>query len=244
MSHSMAEPAAPAPADGTARLRRLEASAEELSVNRVANEARDLAAFVSEGRFYVACIGQFKRGKSTLINAVIGEPILPVGFVPITTLPTVIRFGFQRSVRSRDGSWQEISPSDLAQYVSEEHNPENTKGVNGVDVFVPSPILSTGICLVDTPGLGSVFTGNTAATQAFIPHIDAALVVVGCDPRLASEELALVEAVAKHVQNLILVINKADRATEAEKSAAVGSRESCWQNAWDGPWSGLREPRA
>ncbi len=224
MSHGMAEPAEPAPADGTARLRRLPVLAEELSANRVADEGRDLAVRVSEGRFYVACIGQFKRGKSTLINALIGEPILPVGFVPITTLPTVIRFGVERSARiqSRDGSWQDIPPSDLAQYVSEEHNPENTKEVNGVEVFVPSPILSTGMCLVDTPGLGSVFTGNTAATQAFIPHIDAGLVVVGADPPLAGEELALVEAVAKHVQNLILVLNKADRATEAEKSAAVG----------------------
>jgi hypothetical protein len=223
-SHGMAEPAVPAPADGTARLQSLAALAEELSANRVADEARDLAARVSERRFYVACIGQFKRGKSTLINALICEPILPVGFIPITTLPTVIRFGFERSARiqSRDGSWQEIPPSDLAQYVSEEHNPENTKGVNGVEVFVPSPILSAGMCLVDTPGLGSVFTGNTAATQAFIPHIDAALVVVGADPPLAGEELTLVEAVAKHVQNLILVLNKADRATEAEKSAAVG----------------------
>jgi hypothetical protein len=224
MSHGMAEPAAAIPVDGTARLLRLAELAEELNANRVADEARDLATRVSEGRFYVACIGQFKRGKSTLINALIGEPILPVGFIPITTLPTVIRFGVERSVRiqSRDGSWQEIPPSDLAEYVSEEHNPENAKGVNGVEVFVPSPILSTGMCLVDTPGLGSVFTGNTAATQAFIPHIDAALVVVGADPPLAGEELALVEAVAKHVQNLILVLNKADRATEAEKSAAVG----------------------
>jgi ribosome biogenesis GTPase A len=153
MSHGMAEPAVPAPAEGTARLLRLAASAEELSANRVADEGRDLAARVLEGRFYVACLGQFKRGKSTLINALIGDPILPVGFLPITTLPTVIRFGAERSVRiqSRDGAWQEISPSDLAQYVSEEHNPENTKGVNGVEVFVPSPILSTGMCLVDTP---------------------------------------------------------------------------------------------
>jgi Dynamin family len=224
MGHIIAEPAVPGPAGGAAGLLRLAALAEELSANRVAEEARDLATRVSEGRFYVACIGQFKRGKSTLINALIGEPILPVGFIPITTLPTVIRFGVERSVRiqSRHGSWQEIPPSDLAEYVSEEHNPENTKGVNGVEVFVPSPILSTGMCLVDTPGLGSVFTGNTAATQAFIPHIDAALVVVGADPPLGGEELALVEAVAKHVQNLILVLNKADRATEAEKSAAVG----------------------
>jgi hypothetical protein len=78
------------------------------------------------------------------------------------------------------------------------------------------------MCLVDTPGLGSVFTGNTAATEAFIPHIDAALVVVGADPPLAGEELALVEAVARHVPDLILVINKADRTTDEERAAAVG----------------------
>jgi len=75
---------------------------------------------------------------------------------------------------------------------------------------------------VDTPGLGSVFSGNTAATQEFIPHIDAALVVVGADPPLAGEELALVEAVGKRIQNLILVLNKADRTTDEERAAAVG----------------------
>jgi len=196
---------------------------EELGAQYIADDGRGLAARVSEGRFYLACIGQFKRGKSTLINALVGEGILPVGFVPVTAVPTVIRYGAHKKARIqfRDGAWQEIDASDLEQYVSEEHNPENAKGVGGAEVFVPSALLSTGMCLVDTPGLGSVFTGNTAATQAFIPHIDAALVVVGADPPLAGEELALVEAVGRQVQNLILVLNKADRATEAEKAAAV-----------------------
>jgi hypothetical protein len=135
----------------------------------------------------------------------------------------VIRFGAYPRARlqARDGCWQEIAVSELGQYVSEEHNPENTKGVSGVEVFVPSALLSTGMCLVDTPGLGSVFTDNTAATQAFIPHIDAAMVVVGADPPLAGEELALVETVGRQVQNLILVLNKADRTTVAERTAAV-----------------------
>ena len=210
--------------DGAGRLSLLAALGEELGANRVADDARDLAARVSEGRFYVACIGQFKRGKSTLINALIGEPVLPVGFIPVTAVPTVIRYGARKKARIqfRDGAWQEIAASDLEQYVSEEHNPENAKGVGGAEVFVPSALLSTGMCLVDTPGLGSVFAANTAATQAFIPHIDAALVVVGADPPLAGEELALVEAVGRQVQNLILVLNKADRATEAERAAAVG----------------------
>ena len=121
----------------------------------------------------------------------------------------------------RDGSWQEIALADLKEYVTEERNPENKKGVDGAEVFVPSPLLSSGMCFVDTPGLGSVFTGNTATTQAFIPHIDAALVVVGADPPIAGEELALVEAVGKQVQDLILVINKADRTSDPERAAAA-----------------------
>jgi hypothetical protein len=109
----------------------------------------------------------------------------------------------------------------LKEYVTEDRNPENRKAVDGAEVFVPSPLLSSGMCFVDTPGLGSVFTGNTATTQAFIPHIDAALVVVGADPPIAGEELALVESIGTQVQDLILVINKADRTSDPERAAVI-----------------------
>jgi ribosome biogenesis GTPase A len=209
-------------ADGAVRVLTLATIAEELGADEVAQESRELAARVSEGRFYVACVGQFKRGKSTLINALIGQPILPTGFIPVTAVPTVIRFGERAKarIRTREDDWKDIPVSDLKRYVTEELNPENQKGVKGAELFTPSPLLSSGMCIVDTPGLGSVFTGNTAATEAFIPHIDAALVVVGADPPLAGEELALVEAVGKQVRELILVLNKADRTTDAEREAA------------------------
>ena len=210
--------------DGASRLLRLAALAKDLGDPRNEEEAKDLAGRIAEGRFYVACLGQFKRGKSTLINALIGDPVLPVGFTPVTALPTVVRYGQTRKARiqGQDGSWQEVSASDLKQYVSEESNPENIKGVRGVEVFVPSPLLAVGMCFVDTPGLGSVFAGNTAATQAFVPHIDAALVVIGADPPLAGEELELVEAVGNQVQEILIVLNKADRTTP-EENAAAGS---------------------
>ena len=208
---------------GASRLLRLVGLAQELGAERVAEEARELAARVSEGRFYVACVGQCKRGKSTLLNALVGHKVVPTGFVPVTAIPTVIRFGdaLHARIRMGDGSWRDVAMSDLKEYVTEELNPENRKHVDGAEVFVPSPLLSSGMCFVDTPGLGSVFTGNTATTQAFIPHIDAALVVVGADPPIAGEELALVEEVGKQVQDLILVINKADRTTDPERAAAV-----------------------
>jgi hypothetical protein len=209
--------------DGASRLLRLGRLAQELGAGPVAEEARELAARVSEGRFYVACVGQFKRGKSTLLNALVGHEVVPTGYVPVTAVPTVIRFGdeLHARVRMRDGAWRDVAMSDLKEYVTEELNPENKKAVEGAEVFVPSTLLSSGMCFVDTPGLGSVFTGNTATTQAFIPHIDAALVVVGADPPIAGEELALVESVGRQVQDLILVINKADRTTGPERAAAA-----------------------
>jgi hypothetical protein len=203
-------------------LLRLAEIAEELGSERVCEEATALAQRAREGRFYVACLGQFKRGKSTLLNALLSDRMLPAGVLPLTTVPTVVRPGGSRGARVRfeGGKWMTIRPEDLPQFVSEELNPENKKGVVGVEAFSPSPLLAQGMCLVDTPGLGSVFEGNTTATQAFVPHIDAAIVVVGADPPISGEEVALLRKVGKQVRDLLIVMNKADRTTEEERRAA------------------------
>ena len=203
-------------------LLRLAELAEELGSDWVREEAAALAERTAEGRFYVACVGQFKRGKSTLLNALLGDRILPAGVLPLTTIPTIVRYGTSRRARVRfqGGTWTDIQPENLSEYVSEEMNPENQKGVLGVEVFSPSPLLADGMCFVDTPGLGSVFAGNTAATQAFIPHIDAAIVVVGADPPIAGDELILVREIGKQVSNLLVVLNKADKTSETDRAIA------------------------
>jgi len=206
-----------------AGLRRLAEVASQFGAQRLAQEAKNVSDRVEEERFYVACVGQFKRGKSTLLDALVDERILPTGVIPVTTVPTVLRFGSQRRARMRlrTGAWNDIPVGSIEQYVSEEQNPRNQKGVAGVEVFVPAPLLATGMCLVDTPGLGSVFAANTETTRQFIPHIDAAIAVFGAAPPLSGDELELVAEVAGHVQDLIFVLNKSDRTTEAERGAAV-----------------------
>ena len=177
---------------GESALIRLAELADQFDAEEVAADARSVAERVSEGRFYVACIGQFKRGKSSVLNALVGDSVLPTGVAPVTTVPTIVRYGSHAAARVRfeaAGGWTNIPVKTVDEYVSEEKNPENEKHVAALEIFVPSPLLSTGMCFVDTPGLGSVFTGNTAATQAFIPHIDAALVVIGADPPLAGGNL-------------------------------------------------------
>ena len=85
--------------ESASRLRSLAACAGEISADRLAPEATALAERFAEGRFHVACLGQFKRGKSTLLNALVGESVLPTGVVPMTSAATVLRAGLTLAVR-------------------------------------------------------------------------------------------------------------------------------------------------
>jgi predicted GTPase len=210
-----------APGDVRA-LRRLAEIAAGLGERSTTEDIQQLVSRINEGRFFVACVGQFKRGKSTLLDALVGEEVLPTGVVPVTTVPTVLRYGTQRTARVLiDGKWKTIRPEELAQYVSEELNPENEKRVEGAEVFLASSLLASGMCLVDTPGIGSVFSGNTEATKDFIPQVDAAILVVGADPPISGEEAALVEAVAANVDRILIILNKIDRVSPAERQQAA-----------------------
>jgi len=215
--------AAPAQVEPSSRLRALLRIALEMDDDEVAKDARDLASRVEEGRFHVACVGQFKRGKSTLLNAIVGAPVLPIGVAPVTSAITVLRYGERPTARVsfEDGRCEEVAVDDLGAYVSESKNPENRKGVAAVEVFLPSPLLARGLCLVDTPGLGSPLGGNTAVTRAFVPHVDAALVVLGADPPLSGDELDLVAEVATEVRHLVFVLNKSDRFSEDERAESA-----------------------
>lgn len=209
-------------ADSLERLRRLSTLAAEAGALTVSSDADQLATRTEEGLFYVTCVGQFKRGKSTLLNALVNEAVLPTGVIPVTSVVTVLRHGIDRRARVRfsSGEVRTIDPPELSAYVSEEQNPGNEKEVVAAEVFLPHPLFASGLCLVDTPGLGSIFEANTATTRAFIPHIDTALVVLGADPPISGEELSLVEEVARSVPHLLFVLNKADRLTESERREA------------------------
>jgi GTP-binding protein EngB required for normal cell division len=204
-------------------LDRLTLLARGLGAASVAREADALAERAQEGRFYVVALGQFKRGKSTLINALVEQAILPAGIVPITSAVTVLRYGAATSARIRmaSGGWVEIDAADLSAYVSEEENPGNEKGVAGVEVFIPASLLASGLCLVDTPGVGAVSIANSEATRAFIPQIDAALIVLGVDPPIAAEEAALVREIHAHTAMFLVVLNKADRYPKGDRDEAV-----------------------
>jgi GTP-binding protein EngB required for normal cell division len=200
-------------------LARLGALAAANGLTSLVQEAAELAERVVEGRTYVAVVGQFKRGKSSLINALTGHRAVPTGVVPVTRVPTVIRHG-ELAARVRLGTeWRTLPPDELARYVTEDGNPGNRLGVVGAEVFVPSPLLADGLSLVDTPGLGSIEPGASVATSEVLPRVDAALLLLGADAPITADELALARTLLDGGQPVLIVLGKGDRASAEDRAA-------------------------
>lgn len=173
--------------------------------------------------FNLVVFGEFKRGKSTLINSLIGRQILPSAVVPLTSIITVVRYGTELECRVtfHNGRREHIPLRDLSAYVSESGNPENEKGVAIVEVRVPSPLLGSGLFLVDTPGVGSIYQHNTDVTQRFLDQVDGALLVLAADPPISQSELNFVQEVLGRTSRVFVVLNKVDQLSPTEREEAL-----------------------
>ncbi len=193
----------------------------------IASLQRPLDAFkgmlVEDPLIDVAILGQFKAGKSSFINSLIGRAVLPVGVIPVTTAITRLRYGSEEKavVTHFDGRRTEIGLADLADFTSEAKNPANEKNVEVIDITLPSLREYEGLRLVDTPGLGSVFQYHKATSENWLPEVGAALLAISADRPLSEHDLQLIRELATHTPNIILLLTKADLLTADQQSEVV-----------------------
>ena len=168
-------------------------------------------------RLRVLVAGEAKRGKSTLINALLGHAVLPTGVTPLTAVATTVRYGDDHHVEVRfsDGHEEKQPLSALPDLVTERGNPGNRRHIAAVTAYLDAPLLAGGVELVDTPGTGSVFAWDTAAAHAALETMDAAVFVVTADPPVSAAERDLYAKVAALSVTTFAVLNKADHLDEA-----------------------------
>lgn len=206
----------------------------------------ELNSRYSEGRFHLAVLGQFKRGKSTLLNALIGEPVLPMGVVPVTAAPTFIQYAELPKITVQyqggqvadefSGVSTEERSAYLNKFVTEEGNPQNRLDVAEVQIDLPAPILKNGVVLIDTPGIGSTYRHNTLATLNFLEQCDSAMFLISADPPITEVELEFLRQVREKIPRLFFVMNKIDYLDESELEQALSfyKRVLSEQIEWDG----------
>jgi small GTP-binding protein len=205
-------------------LRTAQAHSPNASGDGVEDSFRDLFERLAEDRFNLVVIGQFSRGKSTLMNAIMGTERLPTGIVPLTSVITTVSYGSQEKVALKYRGRRldtEIAIEELPQYITQAGNPGNKLGIAEARIELPSEILRRGFHFIDTPGLGSAIGENTQTTEAFLPQADAIMLVTSYESPLSEEESRLLRIVGHSGLRVFIALNKSDLASPEERSGAV-----------------------
>ncbi len=179
----------------------------------ISDAARDLFGRLAEDRFNLVVAGRFSRGKTTLMNAILGTDRLPTGVLPLTSVITSVAYGSRERVQiDPEGAaiGFEIAMEALPDYITECGNPGNVRRIRAARIELPAEILRRGFYFIDTPGLGSAMAENSRTTEAFLPQADAAILVSGYDGPLAGEELQVARAIGAADRPLFVVLNKCD----------------------------------
>jgi GTP-binding protein EngB required for normal cell division len=185
---------------------------------------RDLFARLAEDRFNLVVVGRFSRGKTSLMNAILGTDRLPTGIVPLTSVITTVAYGSsERVVLKYDERilTREVPLEELARYVTQQGNPGNAQGIKMAEVQLPAEFLRRGFYFVDTPGLGSGIAENTRTTEAFLPEADAFLLVTSYEGPLSEEEDRFFRTASSFPRRIFVVLNKQDLVSAEERQHAI-----------------------
>jgi predicted GTPase len=191
---------------------------EEYELCRLqASQVKTLADKLRNKSVTLAVIGQFKRGKTTMVNSILGEKLLPVGIVPVTAAVTRIEYGsLNAEVHYFNGLSEKVPIEDLYKYISEQENHENRKGVTEVSLHIESDFLKDGLILVDTPGVGSVHEKNSKSAYDFVRESDGVIFMLSVDSPVNRIEVEFLKSVRRFAGKFYFVVNKVDTVEPAD----------------------------
>ncbi|MCZ7540741.1 MAG: dynamin family protein [Anaerolineae bacterium] len=155
------------------------------------------AADLQEMFFLVVVVGEFNAGKSTFVNALLGDDLLPMGITPTTDAIELIRWS---RVRRNDAAWRE-------QGVVREWLHPNTGG--------------PGVVIVDTPGTGSVFRKHEQIAKGFLSRSDLVIFLLSAKRALAETERLYLELAKDYGKKIVVVINQSDLLQRSEQKEVL-----------------------
>jgi GTPase Era involved in 16S rRNA processing len=202
-----------------AALRDLAGLAGDLGMRslRVDIEAVRLPKLADE-RFNLVVLGEFNHGKTTFVNALLGEPLLPAGITPTTATINHIVWGETPRARAvlYDGGVAEIAPAQLSDYLTLDGS--HSEQTRYVELAYPAPILRDRVTLVDTPGVNDINEARAEITYSYIPRADAVVFLLDSTQPLKRSERSFIEQrlLRRSRDKLIFVLGKADLLREDE----------------------------
>ncbi len=195
----------------------------------LASRLADVGRRIDRTDTVVCVVGEFKQGKSALINALLGSDVCPVDDDLATATVTTVRQGAQpgAAVHRRVAgveTVEAIGTEDLARWVTERGDPRDRLAVELVEVTLPHPLLARGITLVDTPGIGGLNAAHAAATLAFLPIADALVFVTDASAELTGPELGFLSSAVDAGPLVVVALTKIDMYPEWRRILEIDER--------------------
>lgn len=186
---------------------------QQFGINTLSPQVEACQRLISEQETIdVVVFGNFKAGKSSFLNNLMGQNILPVGVLPLTAIITRLRSGdsVKAKVQFLDGTSQDVPVAEVGNYIAEAKNPGNAKRVADVLIQTPSLERYRGLQFIDTPGLNSVYAHNTETSRNWLPQVGAALLTISADHPFSEQDAELLKALLRSTPKVNILLTKAD----------------------------------
>ena len=208
----------------TQDLAKLETYTEKLGMDNNHITLRELNEHIKNDRFNLAVLGEFRRGKSSLINALLRTPLLPSDVVPTTATVNRITYDSQPQAKVEyfDGTSEEIDIEHLAEYATQDG--EKSENVREVTVWYPTVYCANNVDIYDTPGLNDS-DRMTKATTEVISRMDVAIFVLSANVNFSMSECEFIgeKLMTSDVGRVIFVVTRMDEYTPAQQAKILGS---------------------
>lgn len=188
----------------------------------------ELTQDIQNDFFIVVVLGEFKRGKSTFINALIGKDLLPTDVLPETATINALIYNEKPELQiiMQDGSIEkgEVERSFLERFSAKNQTEECSK-IKYIKIGYPFKLLDANVVIVDTPGVSDLNEQRCDVTYNFIPKANAVLFLLDANSPLKKSERDFIEdkLLAQGIDNIIFLVNKYDNVDEEED-------EDFWEN--------------
>lgn len=189
---------------------------------------QDIKKDLQKNFYTVVVLGEFKRGKSTFINALLGKELLPTNVLPETATINAIMYSEKPVVKVlyQDGTEEEGElTAEYLNNFSAKQGQEKFANINYLKIGYPSDLLKNNIVLVDTPGVSDINESRCEVTYRFIPKANAVLFLLDANSPLKKTEKEFLEEklLPMGLDKIIFVLNKYDGVDEDEEGDIVGN---------------------
>ncbi|HPP87332.1 MAG TPA: dynamin family protein [bacterium] len=177
---------------------------------------------VLNGIFRIMIVGQFNNGKSTFLNALLKEKVLPVGATETQATINIIKYGESKKVKLNyygkiDDNGKEISTgkiveigyTDLERYTTAltDEADKNSKQIKYAEVYYPTEYCKNGVEIIDTPGLNSTYDYHEKATLDYLPNGNAAIMLMRASQFFQESEERYLKMFREFINKIIFVVN-------------------------------------